>query len=527
MRRKNFRRCRFETLENRNLMAVLAGDYDFNGTVQPNDYTVWKSNFGEQGISVAGDGNGDGFVDAADYTVWRDNFGKTFADVPPDPPATISVFPTGATTADIVWAAAAFATSYTVQRRPLGSGEFADVGTNITATSFSDSGLTEGSDYEYQVFAKNNGGTSVPSQFASFQAGRGNLTAFRPQQFHDPNNPTNAPIYTPFAKHEVSEGVEDDPALGPGIRINYDDDNMNGLVDRFESGVSIPLENDLIEVRVDRIPGQNLVLSHSGNLAFYYDYDKETPIPLQSAFVTEPLTFTGNSVTVFVEWADNDHGLDRMFLRHAANMAAIDVVRFHTFHTAVVAFGGDTQVPSDPVQDPNNYGVFRAAIDLYNEGFDVRMYDEEDLDAAYAEIVNSIEFQGYDINNDPLDGLNGVALFGYSQGGGAVYDITEMLEAESPPFGEITKLFAVSFTSYIDARTHFFGFQETRRPRLSKYHLNQYQTTLPPQGGPIADPEDPDDEFDRSAPGMGHTRIDDDPTVLNLLKQKLRQKVVR
>ena len=75
------------------------------------------------------------------------------------------------------------------------------------------------------------------------------------------------------------------------------------------------------------------------------------------------------------------------------------------------------------------------------------MYNEEDLDLAYAEIVNSIEYQGYDNDDDPLDGLNGVALFGYSQGGGAVYEISAMLEADSPPFGNITKLFAVSFTS--------------------------------------------------------------------------------
>jgi hypothetical protein len=278
---------------------------------------------------------------------------------------------------------------------------------------------------------------------------------------------------------------------------------------------------------VDRLPGQNLVLTHAGNLAFYYAYDKSTPIPLQNATTTEPLTFTGNSVTVFVEWAAAEHGLGAMFLNNAANLAAIDGIRFHTFHTAVVAFGGDTQVPADPVIDPKNYGVFRTAIDLYNEGYDVRMYDEEDLDLAYAQIVNSIEFQGYDVNDDPLDGLSGVALFGYSHGGGAVYEISAMLEADSPPFGDITKIFAVSFTSYIDAVEHGGVSAEVQRPKLSKFHLNQYQTFGLVQGGPISDPENPDEEHDRSAPGMTHTRVDDDPTVLNLLKQRLRQKVIR
>lgn len=49
------------------------GDYDQNGSVGPEDYDVWKTNFGTNFADA--DGNGNGIVDAADYTVWRDNFG--------------------------------------------------------------------------------------------------------------------------------------------------------------------------------------------------------------------------------------------------------------------------------------------------------------------------------------------------------------------------------------------------------------------------------------------------------------------
>jgi hypothetical protein len=50
---------------------ALAGDYNGNGSVGPEDYLVWKSNFGST-TQLAADGNADGLVNAADYTVWRD-----------------------------------------------------------------------------------------------------------------------------------------------------------------------------------------------------------------------------------------------------------------------------------------------------------------------------------------------------------------------------------------------------------------------------------------------------------------------
>jgi hypothetical protein len=57
--------------------VTLPGDYDGNGIVGQDDYTVWRQSFGSATL-LSADGNGDGVVNAADYTIWQDNFGTTW-----------------------------------------------------------------------------------------------------------------------------------------------------------------------------------------------------------------------------------------------------------------------------------------------------------------------------------------------------------------------------------------------------------------------------------------------------------------
>jgi hypothetical protein len=260
MRGKYSRRIRFESLEHRHMLTFLAGDYDVNGVVDNEDYNVWRANFANVSDGPE-DGNGDTVVDAADYVVWRKNFGKTTADLPPNAPFEVSAAATGATSIQVNWSTVGTATSYSVQRRqPDTETEFGTLVSGLTSTTHTDNTATSDTQYDYRVVAQNTNGSSPGSIVAQAVANRSNLTVFRPQSVQ-PDEPTNAPIYDPFPKKPVLEMDETHNILGPGIRINFDDDNSNGIMDAAEAGVAIPQENDLVEMKVDRLPGiGNLVV---------------------------------------------------------------------------------------------------------------------------------------------------------------------------------------------------------------------------------------------------------------------------
>ncbi len=74
---------------------ALPGDYDHNGTVDMNDYTVWRQSFGS--AATAADGDRNGVVDASDYIIWQKNLGHTLPGTAAGAGAVIASIPEPAT----------------------------------------------------------------------------------------------------------------------------------------------------------------------------------------------------------------------------------------------------------------------------------------------------------------------------------------------------------------------------------------------------------------------------------------------
>ena len=73
-------------------VVTVPGDFDSDGDVDQEDFTLWSSTLGST-TALAADGSGNGVVDAADYTVWREAFEASATSVvqAPEPSALIAL----------------------------------------------------------------------------------------------------------------------------------------------------------------------------------------------------------------------------------------------------------------------------------------------------------------------------------------------------------------------------------------------------------------------------------------------------
>ncbi|MDI6809939.1 MAG: hypothetical protein QME66_13385, partial [Candidatus Eisenbacteria bacterium] len=292
------------------------------------------------------------------------------------------------------------------------------------------------------------------------------MTAYRPT--------TEGPAYNnPFQRREIPEAQEETP--GAGIRVNGDDDNVNSTPDRNDTAVNN--ENDLIEVVLDAAPpapasGFKYVLKRSSSNIKVWNSQTKGTAWLDANDETN-LTFSTTPMTV---WVENPNGgtadLELQAKTDSGTVVCSDKVHFYPFTSIVIALGGEGQDPADPANA--NHGTFQLAVDLYEQGYDVHMYNEDSVagngaGATYDEVISAIQHRN----------VNQVAIFGYSHGGGSTHDLAERLDNNRGTIGAFT----IPFTAYVDAVTQGAITQENRRPPGSGFHVNFYQEGSLADGG--------------------------------------------
>lgn len=345
------------------------------------------------------------------------------------------------------------------------------------------------------------------------------LTVYRPQsEFYG----------VPIQRTAVPEDEELTP--GAGVRVNGDDDDANGFPDADDT--SVPVENDLIEVTLVASPevppaGVEYRLERSnGDILAWSAATKETE--LFGASDSVPLTFDRAPLTVWVEMPQAGEADLQLVAWSTSEQTAVssDAVRFYPFTSVIIALGGESQVPADPPSEPSNHGIFQVALELYSRGYDVHMYDEDVVaasgaGAAYNEVVSAVADRG----------VLGVAIYGYSHGGGSTPDLARRLDDNRGSIG----LFMIEFTGYVDGIGNNSDFDisaETELPPSTQYHANYYENpgcglfTL--CGGPIVGAD-----FDLNVTGtpwgasLTHFTVDDATEVTTGIRDQLMLRLPR
>jgi hypothetical protein len=323
---------------------------------------------------------------------------------------------------------------------------------------------------------------------------KGNLTAHRPL--------TEGPTYGhPFIKHAVSDVQEESP-FGVGIRLNRDDDDGNFTEDRWDSGKSE--ENDLIEVAIDIDPVPGIV--YKLRVPMYYNI-WETYLKTGEIIGSGDCTVTLSSgiKEVWVECCLPSSG----DLELLANDVVIDKIHFYPFKSIVALFCGENGNPTDPTTPAPSTSFFAdIAVRLYDEGYDVHMYEEPDIHDS--PLIDHFAFweikRGFDQR-----GVDNVALLGYSHGGGTVYIVSKDFDDDSTSFN-------LGFAAYVDAieQPLLNSSSETRMPIGCSYLVNFYQTSGMIHGGPVLGASQ---EIDVTNPPTSHNHftIPCDPEIHNYI----------
>ena len=181
------------------------------------------------------------------------------------------------------------------------------------------------------------------------------------------HRPTNeGPAYgDPFQRHEIPDDEEETP--GVGIRVNGDTEPAAD-------------ENDLIEVIIDVEPfpipsGVESFLRRSNDDITVWDSQTMGTALLDSG-TEAAVTINTSPMSIWVENPDGgDADLDLVAKDGSGNDVALDKLHFFPFTSVVVVFEGENGVPADPPVT----GVSQLALDIYESGYDVHLFEEPDL----------------------------------------------------------------------------------------------------------------------------------------------------
>lgn len=311
-----------------------------------------------------------------------------------------------------------------------------------------------------------------------------------------------------------------------GIRKNIDDDNKNGAKDWKDANVNG--EDDLLLLQLFSTPftlptGLEYRIESDGESMQLWT-DDEHGTKLLSLGQTSIVVDSIENGAMYAEWASvlGGNAALTLGLWDTLNNLRLysDTITFTPFTSLVVAIGGNLQVPSD--FPGAGSGIFELGRELQGEGYDVRMYAHGDINTsdgkgkAYSDIVSAI--QSGQVDN--------IAMIGYSWGGGAIYDLSFILDENKRAVRtDISKTFTISLTGYIDAVAHGETFGENRRPLNSAFHVGQYTRNFVPEAAYIGgEASGGDDDVNRSYLGHTHYTIDDDAVVKGFLKTRMLQK---
>ena len=340
--------------------------------------------------------------------------------------------------------------------------------------------------------------------------------------------------YTPETEHVDPLPIPKEKwsVNGVGIRRNSDFD-YGGACTTPDYNIlgSIPKENDLIKTQVlfNVIDGIEYVLRvDNENLKFWKSSTKNG----NYHFVNGECILTASGY-IWAEYASEDDS-DYTLTLIARDVATKHIVYseemiYRPFNSVTCAFVGELQTAG--LMD-NNHGVNLTVRELLLDGYDVHVWDDghdwwswDEADEwgrgpAYDVIVNAV-------NNHKQ---SKISLFGYSHGGGTVYNVSWRISNNynDSKGNNLTGEYSLVYTSYIDAvaNARFSDlYSERRRPEDSLYHTNQYQENTFIRG--ISIPSSNEDIDRSSIEGINHKTIDDNDTVLNLLKTTFKLKVIR